>query len=67
MNFEGMDKLLVDKKPGDVLNFVIRRDGIERFFVVPVMQSPLHAYTLTESKNTTEAQKKLRLKWLGNR
>ncbi len=67
VNFEGMDKLLVDKKPGDVLNFVIRRDGIERFFVVPVMQSPLDAYTLTESKNMTEAQKKLRLKWLGNR
>ena len=66
-NFEGMDKLLVDKKPGDVLNFVIRRDGIERFFIVPVMQRPRHAYTLTESKNTTEAQKKLRLKWLGNR
>lgn len=66
-NFEGMEKLLADKKPGDLLNFVIRRDGIERFFVVPVMQSPLHAYTLTASKNMTEAQKKLRLKWLGNR
>ncbi len=66
-NFEGMEKLLADKKPGDLLNFVIRRDGIERFFVVPVMQSPLHAYTLTASKNMTDAQKKLRLTWLGNR
>lgn len=66
-NFEGMDKLLSDKKPGDMLNFVVRRDGIERFFVVPVIQSPMHAYTLTESKNVTDAQKKLRGKWLGNR
>jgi predicted metalloprotease with PDZ domain len=66
-NFEGMDKLLADKKPGDVLNVVIRRDGIERFFVVPVIQSPLHAFTLTPTKNMTDAQKKLRLKWLGNR
>ncbi|MEY3854661.1 MAG: hypothetical protein RIS68_675 [Bacteroidota bacterium] len=66
-NFEGMDKLLSDKKPGDMLNFVVRRDGIERFFVVPVIQSPLHAYTLTESKNVTDAQKKLRGKWLGIR
>jgi predicted metalloprotease with PDZ domain len=66
-NFEGMDKLLSDKKPGDMLNFVVRRDGIERFFVVPVIQSPMHAYTLTESKHVTDAQKKLRGKWLGNR
>lgn len=66
-NFEGMDKLLSDKKPGDMLNFVVRRDGIERFFVVPVIQSPMHAYTLTESKNVTDAQKKLRGKWLGIR
>lgn len=66
-NFEGMEKLVADKKPGDTINFVIRRDGIERFFVVPVIQSPMHSFSLTEIKSATEAQKKLRLKWIGNR
>ncbi len=66
-NFEGMEKLVADKKPGDTINFVIRRDGIERFFVVTVIQSPMHSFSLTEIKSATEAQKKLRLKWIGNR
>lgn len=65
-NFEGMEKLLVDKKPGDSILFAVKRDGIERTFTIPVMQTPMAAFTLTDQKNLTVEQKNLRLKWIGN-
>jgi predicted metalloprotease with PDZ domain len=65
-NFESLDKLLADKKVGDTILFTVKRDGLERSFVVPVQQSPLSAFSLTDQKNLTENQKKLRLKWLGS-
>jgi predicted metalloprotease with PDZ domain len=65
-NFEGVDKLLADKKVGDTILFIVKRDGMERSFVVPVQQSPMLAFSLTDQKTLSENQKKLRLKWLGN-
>ena len=65
-NFEGLDKLLADKKVGDTILFTVKRDGLERSFVVPVQQSPLLAFSLTDQKSLNENQKKLRLKWLGS-
>jgi predicted metalloprotease with PDZ domain len=65
-NFEGLDKLLADKKVGDTILFTVKRDGLERRFVVPVQQSPLLAFSLTDQKTLNENQKKLRLKWLGS-
>ena len=65
-NFEGLDKLLADKKVGDTILFSVKRDGLERTFVVPVQQSPLLAFSLTDQKTLNENQKKLRLKWLGS-
>lgn len=66
INFEGLDKLLADKKVGDTLLFTVKRDGLERNFMVPVQQSPLVAFSLTDQKTLNENQKKLRLKWLGS-
>jgi predicted metalloprotease with PDZ domain len=65
-NFEGVDKLLADKKVGDSILFMVKRDGLERSFIVPVLQSPILAFSLTDQKTLTENQKKLRLKWLGS-
>ncbi len=65
-NFEGVDKLLADKKVGDSILFMVKRDGLERSFIVPVLQSPMLAFSLTDQKTLTENQKKLRLKWLGS-
>jgi len=65
-NFEGLDKLLADKKVGDKILFVVKRDGLERSFMVPVQQSPMLAFSLTDQKTLTENQQKLRLKWLGS-
>jgi len=65
-NFEGLDKLLADKKVGDTILFSVKRDGLERTFVVPVQQSPMLAFSLTDQKTLNENQKKLRLKWLGS-
>lgn len=65
-NFEGLDKLLADKKVGDTILFTVKRDGLERSFVVPVQQSPLMAFSLTDQKTLNDNQKKLRLKWLGS-
>ena len=65
-NFEGLDKLLADKKVGDTILFTVKRDGLERSFVVPVQQSPRMAFSLTDQKTLNDNQKKLRLKWLGS-
>jgi predicted metalloprotease with PDZ domain len=65
-NFEGVDKLLADKKVGDSILFMVKRDGLDRSFIVPVLQSPMLAFSLTDQKTLTENQKKLRLKWLGS-
>jgi len=65
-NFEGLDKLLADKKVGDSILFIVKRDGLERSFMVPVQQSPLFAFSLTDQKTLTDNQKKLRMKWLGS-
>lgn len=66
VNFDGLEKLLADKKVGDSLLFMVKRDGIERNYVVAVQQSPLSSFTLTDQKNLTDKQKKLRIKWLGS-
>ncbi len=65
-NFEGVDKLLADKKVGDTILFIVKRDGLERSFMVPVLQSPLTSFSLTDQKTLTDNQKKLRMKWLGS-
>ena len=65
-NFEGVDKLLADKKVGDTILFIVKRDGLERSFMVPVQQSPILAFSLIDQKTLTDNQKKLRLKWLGS-
>jgi predicted metalloprotease with PDZ domain len=64
-DFPGIDKLLTDKKPGDSLLFSVKRDGMERTFLVAVQQTPLKAFTIESDANPTEAQLKLRHKWLG--
>jgi predicted metalloprotease with PDZ domain len=64
--FESLDKLLADKKVGDTILFTVKRDGLERSFMVPVQQSPLFAFSLTDQKTLTDNQKKLRMKWLGS-
>ena len=66
INFESVDKLLADKKVGDTILFTVKRDGLERSFVIPVQQTPLLSFSLTDQKTLTENQKKLRLKWLGS-
>ena len=64
-DFPGIDKLVVDKKPGDSLVFSIKRDGMERTFLVAIQQTPLKAFVIESEATPTEAQLKLRHKWLG--
>ena len=64
-DFPGIDKLLTDKKPGDSLVFSVKRDGMERTFLVAVQQTPLKAFVIESEPSPTEAQLKLRHKWLG--
>jgi predicted metalloprotease with PDZ domain len=64
-DFPGMDKLLVDKKLGDSIVFTIKRDGMERTFLVAVQQTPLKAFAIVSDASPSEAQLKLRHKWLG--
>ncbi|MFM6914036.1 MAG: PDZ domain-containing protein [Aquirufa sp.] len=64
-DFPGIDKLLADKKPGDSLVFSVKRDGMERTFLVAVQQTPLKAFVIESDATPTEGQLKLRHKWLG--
>ena len=64
-DFPGIDKLLADKKPGDSLVFSVKRDGMERTFLVAVQQTPLKSFVIESEATPTEAQLKLRHKWLG--
>ncbi len=65
VDFAGVDKLLADKKVGDVLKFRVKRDGLERTFDVVVSQTPLKSFAIQSVEKPTEAQLKLRHKWLG--
>ena len=67
VNFEGVDKLLADKKPGDTVMFVVKRDGLEKTYLIPVQQSPLKSFSLTSLENPSKGQLDLRAKWLGTK
>lgn len=63
-NFAGLDKLMADKKVGDQLQFLIKRDGLERSFELKLEQTPLKAFEIQSVASPTEAQMTLRKKWL---
>jgi predicted metalloprotease with PDZ domain len=65
IDFAGLDKLMADKKVGDVLTFKVKRDGLERTFEMKVLQTPLKAFEVQSVANPTETQLILRKKWLG--
>jgi predicted metalloprotease with PDZ domain len=62
--FAGLDKLMTDKKVGDVLNFRVKRDGLERNFEVTLVQTPMKAFAIQPVENPTASQLALRKKWL---
>jgi predicted metalloprotease with PDZ domain len=63
-DFAGLDKLMADKKVGDVLTFKLKRDGLERTFELKILQTPLKAFDVQPMLNPTEVQLNLRKKWL---
>jgi predicted metalloprotease with PDZ domain len=63
-NFAGLDKLMADKKVGDQLQFLIKRDGLERSFELKLEQTTLKAFEIQSVASPTEAQMTLRKKWL---
>ncbi len=65
VDFSGVDKLLADKKVGDVLKVRVRRDGLERTFDLVVGQTPLKSFAIQSVEKPSELQLKLRHKWLG--
>ncbi|MHA8049727.1 M61 family metallopeptidase [Aquirufa sp. ROCK-SH2] len=66
LDFEGVEKLLVNKKPNETILFTIKRDGIERNIMVTIAQSPIQSFVLTSFGNLTESQSNLRKAWLGS-
>ncbi len=63
-NFEGIDKLLANKKIGDSVLFTIKRDGIEKNYLIPVTKSPLSQFEIKPLSNSSIGQKELERKWL---
>ncbi len=63
-DFAGVDKLLADKKPGDVLKFQVKRDGLERAFDLNIVQTPLKAFAIQSIESPSATQLALRKKWL---
>lgn len=64
-NFEGIEKLISDKKPNDTVLFTIKRDGMERSILLTIVQSPIQNYVLNAEDNLSDEQKNLRKAWLG--
>lgn len=64
-DFEGVDKLLANKKPNDAVLFTVKRDGIERNFMITIVQSPIRNFVLNPSNNVSDQQKAFRKVWLG--
>jgi len=62
--FAGLDKLMADKKVGDVLSFRVKRDGLERNFELTLVQTPMKAFAIQPVENPTASQLALRKKWL---
>jgi predicted metalloprotease with PDZ domain len=62
--FAGLDKLMADKKVGDVLSFRVKRDGLERNFELTLVQTPMKAFAIQSVENPTASQLALRKKWL---
>ena len=62
--FAGLDKLMTDKKVGDVLSFRVKRDGLERNFEVTLVQTPMKAFAIQSVDNPSASQLALRKKWL---
>ena len=65
-NYEGMDKLLANKRIGDSIVFTIKRDGLEKNYLIPIGKSPMVSFDIKPLANPTVAQKELEKKWLGN-
>jgi predicted metalloprotease with PDZ domain len=63
--FEGMDKLLANKKVGDSILFTVKRDGLEKNYLIPVVKSPLSQFEIKPITNPSLGQKELETKWLG--
>lgn len=63
-NFEGIDKLLATKKIGDSILFTIKRDGLEKNYLVPVIKSPMAQFEIKAVANPSLGQKELEKKWL---
>lgn len=65
-NYEGMEKLLSNKKIGESVLFTLKRDGLEKNYLIPIAKSPLSQFDIRPMANPSAVQKDLEKKWLGN-
>jgi len=63
-NFESIDKLLANKKIGDSILFTVKRDGMEKNYMIPVVKSPLSQFEIKSIDNPSAQQQELEKKWL---
>jgi predicted metalloprotease with PDZ domain len=63
-DFAGLDKLMADKKVGDVVSFRVKRDGLERAFELTIVQTPMKAFAIQSVESPNATQLALRKKWL---
>lgn len=66
LDFEGVEKLLSNKKPNETVLFTIKRDGMERNLMVTIAQSPIQSFVLSSYPTLTDSQTNLRKTWLGS-
>ncbi|WP_395768588.1 M61 family metallopeptidase [Aquirufa sp.] len=63
-DFTGLDKVMADKKVGDLLTLKVKRDGLDRTFELKVLQTPMKAYEVQPIASPNDSQLNLRKKWL---
>ncbi|MFY7826012.1 MAG: M61 family metallopeptidase [Flectobacillus sp.] len=61
---EDLAKLIASKKIGDRLEVKVKRDGLEKTYMVTLSKNPLKSYRLEPLADQTEQQKALYKKWM---
>jgi predicted metalloprotease with PDZ domain len=62
---DNVAKLIAEKKPNDILKFIVDRDGIEKTIDVQLKSNPNKNFVISEMDEKSDLQKKVFAKWLG--
>ena len=61
---DDINKLIVSKKIGDIIEVKVRRDGLEKKYNITLQRNPNRSYVIEALPNQSKEQMELYQKWL---